>query len=133
MGAVPALRVLTRLAATLAATFPGHADTPDPSPDFNGLYRPADSAPEDWACDHVGLEGGAWAVRGGQMIQVGRWCELDQPTPVTDMEAMLYDAVCFDDNGRTVRRLLLTRRPDGALWLVWPDGLELWLPCLPPA
>lgn len=100
---------------------------------FDGLYRPAGPQFENWSCEDIGLDGGAFSVQGQQLVMVERWCELNAATAIRDMDAVLYDATCFTEGDTTTERLMLMRIGDGGLALIRDGRVDEWDECIPPA
>ncbi|PTV95613.1 hypothetical protein C8J27_104251 [Rhodobacter aestuarii] len=79
---------------------------------FEGLYQPAGM---NWSCrvELIGADGGALAIRGDWLEGVESSCELTQPTPVRDMKAVLYDAVCSGEGMEYTARVMILSHDDG--------------------
>lgn len=57
------------------------------------LYAPVGM---QWPCrsNDMGMDGGALLIDETRLIGVENFCRLLQPTPIRDMDAVLYDATC---------------------------------------
>ncbi len=78
---------------------------------FDGLYRPSGEMFAGWTCraDSVGMDGGAVAIRNGQMFGVESLCDLTNPVEVRDMNAVLYDKLCRGEGDEWTERVMLMR------------------------
>ena len=96
---------LVPLLACLALAAPAGAQTAE----FDGLYKPAGA--EGWTCSAqmLGMDGGAVAIRNGQMFGVESTCDLTAAVPVRDMNAVLYDKVCAGEGETWTERVMLMR------------------------
>ena len=84
---------------------------------FDGLWR-ADSS---MACIHTGEEGSALKVEDDTLYGGSTTCDMSNPVDVTDMQAVLYDMACEDDDDAFDGRAMFMNAADGGLLLIW-DG-----------
>jgi hypothetical protein len=98
-------KILMALGLALAAT-------PLVAGPFDGLYQPAGM---NWSCraDQVGMDGGALSIRNNELRGVENFCRLTRPTPVRDMNAVLYDAVCSAEGTQYSERVMILRHSRG--------------------
>lgn len=75
---------------------------------FDGTYQF-----EGWSCANIGEDGGALAIQDNMFFGVENTCELTNPTPVRDMDAILYDAKCAGEGETYSQRLMIMRTSDG--------------------
>ncbi|SOC19750.1 hypothetical protein SAMN05877809_1113 [Rhodobacter sp. JA431] len=94
---------------------------------FDGVYHPAG---ETWDCrsDQIGGDGGAVAILGEWLEGVESRCQLTQPTPVRDMKAVLYDAVCSELGETTTHRLMILSH-DRGVYLIRDGYVSDWRFC----
>ena len=94
---------------------------------YDGLYHPDFGG---WSCqpDQVGIVGGALGIEGDRIQGLGYACRLSRPTPVRDMDAVLYDETCEGDWEAPPGRVMLMPSEDGVL-MIRNGGITEWLRC----
>lgn len=108
--------------ATAAAAAPALAGP------FEGTYYPGIALPGAWDCKSIGMDGGALAVQGDELIGVENRCTLTAPVEVRDMDAVLYDAQCAGEGETTSERVMLMRSTEG-LYVIRDGFVADWLRC----
>lgn len=97
------------LVALMAATSAAAQDG------FEGTYRPTIDAD----CARVGETGGALQIADGVFHGLETECQMTMPTPVRDMDAVLYDMSCSGGGTDWQERALFMNAADGGLIMVW--------------
>lgn len=94
---------------------------------FDGTYQPAGY---QWSCrsDQIGMDGGALSIQGDVLRGVENYCRLTRPTPVRDMNAVLYDAVCSAEGSQYSERVMLMRHRNG-VYVMRDGSVADWRPC----
>lgn len=102
-------RVITSFSAVTVACLFGavaHAQS------FDGVYSGSlDGSNTAISCnlDYQGSDGGPIVISQGQYFGVESYCELRNPTPIRDIDGILYDAVCSSEGIPSASRMLLIR------------------------
>ncbi|MEY8881430.1 hypothetical protein [Donghicola sp. XS_ASV15] len=99
----------------VAAALCGAATTA--SAGFDGIYKQA----ADSDCALVGVDGGALKIEDDVFYGVDATCEMVDPVPVNDMDAVLYTMRCTSEKGEWSARSMILNGADGGLIMVW-DG-----------
>ncbi len=84
---------------------------------FDGIYKQA----ADSDCALVGVDGGALKIEDDVFYGVDATCEMADPVPVNDMDAVLYTMRCTSEKGEWSARSMMLNGADGGLIMVW-DG-----------
>lgn len=115
-------KIAQLIGAALMATAGAAGATP-----FDGLYQPAGSA---WSChlEDLYMDGGAVGVMNGQLHGVESVCDLTNPTPVRDMNAVLYDLQCMGEGEPYTRRVMLMRHQTG-IFVIQNGFVADWRAC----
>ena len=94
---------------------------------YDGLYHPSFGG---WSCEReqVGVVGGALSIEGDRINGLAYSCRLSGPTPVRDMDAVLYDEQCEGDWEAPPGRVMLMQSEDGVL-MIRNSGVTEWLRC----
>lgn len=94
---------------------------------FDGIYQPAGY---QWSCrsEQIGMDSGALAIQGDVLRGVENYCRLTRPTPVRDMNAVLYDAVCSAEGSQYSERVMLMRHPHG-VYVMRDGSVADWRRC----
>ena len=94
---------------------------------FDGLYRPGIGG---WSCerDQLGMIGGSLGILDDAIHGLENTCRLSNPTPVRDMDAILYDESCAGEGMTSAGRVMLMRSPDG-VFIVNDGSVTEWLRC----
>ena len=94
---------------------------------FDGLYRPGFGG---WSCERsqLGEVGGALGILDEAIHGVENTCRLSNPTPVRDMDAVLYDESCAGEGMTSTGRVMLMRSADG-VFIVKDGSVAEWLRC----
>ncbi|MCI5040798.1 MAG: hypothetical protein MRY81_14070 [Donghicola eburneus] len=87
------------------------------SAEFDGIYRQA----ADSDCSLVGVDGGALKIEEDVFYGVESTCNMTDPVPVNDMDAVLYRMRCSSEDGAWTARAMMVHGADGGLIMVW-DG-----------
>lgn len=87
------------------------------SAEFDGTYRQA----ADSDCALVGVDGGALKIEDNVFYGVDSTCQMNDPVPVNDMDAVLYNMRCTSKEGDWAARAMMVHGADGGLIMVW-DG-----------
>lgn len=87
------------------------------SAEFDGIYRQA----ADSDCALVGVDGGALKIEDDVFYGVDSTCKMNDPVPVNDMDAVLYNMRCTSEEGDWAARAMMVHGADGGLIMVW-DG-----------
>lgn len=95
---------------------------------YDGLYRPDTEATMLWDCHSVGMDGGAVAVMGNELIGVENRCTLGNATAVRGMHAVMYDAQCSAEGESYPARLMLMTRP-GGIFVIRDGAVVPWVRC----
>lgn len=116
---------LALVAALLAATVVASGATSGP---YDGLYVPEGM---NWSCraDQLGMDGGALAFRGDELVGVENYCKLTQPTQVRGMNAVLFDAVCSGEGEEYTERVMLMPHFQNGIYIIRDGGVADWRRC----
>lgn len=103
------MKAIFKITATVVACAFGavaHAQS------FDGVYSGSlDGTRTAMSCnlDYQGSDGGPIVISRGQYFGVESYCELRNPTPIRDIDGILYDAVCSSEGIPSASRMLLIR------------------------
>ena len=103
------------------------AAVPAAATPFDGLYRPDFGG---WTCerDQLGMIGGSLGILDGAIHGLENICRLSNPTPVRDMDAILYDERCEGEGMTSDGRVMLMRSENGVI-IIKDGAVGEWLRC----
>ena len=93
---------------------------------YDGVYYP--SGMSGWSCQTIGMDGGAVAIRDGQLMGVENTCDLTNPVGVTGMEATLYDMECSAEGTTYTERVMLMHSGEG-VYVIRDGFVAEWARC----
>ena len=105
------------------------AATPVLATPYDGVFRPNYAWAEGWDCQSIGMDGGAVAIQGDQLLGVENSCTLTDPVEVRGMEATLYDAECSGEGTTYTERLMLMSSGDGGVVVIRNGWASEWARC----
>ena len=94
---------------------------------FDGLYHPDVGG---WSCEasQLGMVGGALGIGDNAVHGLENTCRLSNPTPVRDMDAVLYDGACAGEGMTDTGRIMLMRSERG-VFVIRDGSVTEWLRC----
>jgi len=84
---------------------------------FDGLYKPRGAEYANWDCKTVGQDGGAIAIKNGEVWGVESMCTLNNLVPVNGMSAVLFDADCAGEGSEWTERVMLMNADFGVYYI----------------
>ncbi|MFG5384143.1 hypothetical protein [Yoonia sp. R2-816] len=101
---------------------------------FDGLYRPAGAAYENWSCEprDIGMDGGALSIGDGYLDGVENRCELRNPRVSASGTATKFTAVCSAE-GSEYREDVVIARTSNGVSITRNDNRVEWTRCDQPA
>lgn len=95
---------------------------------FDGIYKPRGAEFSNWNCKNIGEDGGAVAVKNGEIWGVESLCQLSKPLPINGMDAVLYDADCGGEGEQWTERVMLMKA-DFGIYLIKDSFVSEWESC----
>ncbi|WP_296644727.1 hypothetical protein [Roseinatronobacter sp.] len=93
---------------------------------FDGTYSLSGQT-QDCKVENNNMVSAAFRIQNGLLYGLGSVCRLDNPTPIRDMNAVLYDINCADVDGNWPKRIFLMYTQDKGLLRVL-DGHAFFNP-----
>jgi hypothetical protein len=105
------------LALTLACEALGATHATAQTDRFDGVFKPRGAEFTNWDCKTIGQDGGAVAIRNGEIWGVESFCKIAKPVPVNGMDAVLYEAECGGEGYEWKERIMLMKADFGVYYI----------------
>ncbi|MEC7765052.1 MAG: hypothetical protein VX874_24315 [Pseudomonadota bacterium] len=109
-------------ALLIAATLPGALTAQA----YDGIFYPEGAV--GWDCIAIGMDGGAVAIGGGELMGVENACSLGVGQDVRGMSATRYDMTCFSE-GELYDEPVVLMESDRGVYVIRDGFVAHWIRC----